>query len=263
MPRFHDVLFSSGSSHPKGLMKDVLKVVLDGHTTSQEVWDLKTKWGEQIKVLVVASPRMDAKGVVSGAICVIMPYGASAAKGSDYEADCNLEHIDEVTNLDLEGKVSSVFTLSLSYTKFYFFFLAHISFVLYSSMTFYVFLAVDDELNNECGSPPGGEYRFLTVLEKPLSPYLNRGERSEEMFAAQKSFFSDEARMQSEEEGTSACCQGWCNSNQGSPVEVGSVGSINMPSSSTRVAENPSPSCQSVVGLTSPARAMELKLCGG
>lgn len=83
------------------------------------------------------------------------------------------------------------------------------------------------------------------------------------MFAAQKSFFSDEARMQSEEEGTSACCQGWCNSNQGSPVEVGSVGSINMPSSSTRVAENPSPSCQSVVGLTSPARAMELKLCGG
>ncbi|XP_024369045.1 uncharacterized protein [Physcomitrium patens] len=211
MPRFHDVLFSSGSSYPKGLMKDVLKVVLDGHTTSQEVWDLKTKWGEQIKVLVVASPRMDAKGVVSGAICVIMPYGASAAKGSDYEADCNLEHIDEVTNLDLEG----------------------------------------------------GEYRFLTVLEKPLSPYLNRGERSEEMFAAQKSFFSDEARMQSEEEGTSACCQGWCNSNQGSPVEVGSVGSINMPSSSTRVAENPSPSCQSVVGLTSPARAMELKLCGG
>lgn len=104
MPRFHDVLFSSGSSYPKGLMKDVLKVVLDGHTTSQEVWDLKTKWGEQIKVLVVASPRMDAKGVVSGAICVIMPYGASAAKGSDYEADCNLEHIDEVTNLDLEGK---------------------------------------------------------------------------------------------------------------------------------------------------------------
>lgn len=103
MPRFHDVLFSSGSSYPKGLMKDVLKVVLDGHTTSQEVWDLKTKWGEQIKVLVVASPRMDAKGVVSGAICVIMPYGASAAKGSDYEADCNLEHIDEVTNLDLEA----------------------------------------------------------------------------------------------------------------------------------------------------------------
>lgn len=47
---------------------------------------------------------------------------------------------------------------------------------------FYVFLVVDDELNNECGSFLGGEYWFLMVLEKFFFFYLNRGERFEEMF---------------------------------------------------------------------------------
>lgn len=96
MPKFHNTIFSSTSQGPasKDLTEEIVKGAFDGHNSSpQEVWNLRTKWGQELKVVVVASPRTDAKGV-SGALCVIMPLGATPAA-----ADCNVEVSSQV---DLE-----------------------------------------------------------------------------------------------------------------------------------------------------------------
>jgi len=114
MPGFHHTLFSSNSSSsssptqsssPSGrdLTEAILKGAFDGPTNAHEVWTLRTKWGRDLKVLVVASPRTDAKGV-SGALCVIMPLGAPAVvKPPGSKVDhCNVKSMDEVSQLDLE-----------------------------------------------------------------------------------------------------------------------------------------------------------------
>jgi len=194
MPRFLDVLFGVPSSRRRNLGECILKGSLDDQRNSQEVWDLKTKWGHDIKVLVVASPPGVGKRAVSGTICVIMPIGAPETKESGFEVNCNVKAVDEVSHLDLE----------------------------------------DDELSNDGGSPRDSEDQFLAALEQPPSPYSDKGVCSMEMFAAQRNIFADQVRMQLEGEGTSVCSQDWCKSDQGSQSMVVNVGSVLEPSSLTR-----------------------------
>lgn len=108
MPKFHNAIFSSQTSSRRDLTEDILKGAFDGQHNSQEVWNLTTKWGQELKVNVVASPRTDAKGV-SGAICVIMPVGAHTPtvvkQQPGFQVDCNVKSMDEeVSQLDLEGR---------------------------------------------------------------------------------------------------------------------------------------------------------------
>lgn len=107
MPRFQNAIFSSQSSPGRDLTEDILKGAFDGQSnSSQEVWNLRSKWGQDLKVVVVASPRTDARGV-SGALCVVMPLGAPVVK---QQPDCNTvksSSMEEVSQLDLEGRIIS------------------------------------------------------------------------------------------------------------------------------------------------------------
>lgn len=239
MPRFLDVLFGVPSSRRRNLGECILKGALDDQRNSQEVWDLKTKWGHDIKVLVSASPPGVGKRAVSGTICVIMPIGAPETKESGFEVNCNVKAVDEVSHLDLEGKGQVPFcTLWLSCSEWPFACFLHITLHKFATARrvadIYSLTAADDELSNDGGSPRDSEDQFLAALEQPPSPYSDKGVCSMEMFAAQRNIFADQVRMQLEGEGTSVCSQDWCKSDQGSQSMVVNVGSVLEPSSLTR-----------------------------
>lgn len=82
-------------------VEDVFKGALEGQDASGEIWSLKTKWEQTLKVLLFATSRADPMGTVSGAICVIVPLPAPGM-----QLECSVQTIGvmhEVSRLDLEG----------------------------------------------------------------------------------------------------------------------------------------------------------------
>lgn len=61
-------------------MEDILKGVFDGQSNFfQEVWNLRSKWGQDLKVVVVVSFCIDVRGVL-GVFCVVMFLGVFVVK---------------------------------------------------------------------------------------------------------------------------------------------------------------------------------------
>lgn len=86
--------------------EDFVKGALEGQdSTQQQFWNLKTKWGHTMKVLLYACARTDAMGAVCGVICVIMPLDAPGMRQPACKPERSLQAMDKVVGLlDPEGE---------------------------------------------------------------------------------------------------------------------------------------------------------------
>lgn len=92
--------------------EDFVRGALEGQDSTQQFWNLQTKWGHTMKVLLYACARTDAMGGVSGVICVIMPLDAPGMLQPACKLERSLQATDKVSLLDPEGeyfkKISSI-----------------------------------------------------------------------------------------------------------------------------------------------------------
>lgn len=81
-----------------------MRGALEGQDSTQQFWNLQTKWGHTMKVLLYACARTDAMGGVSGVICVIMPLDAPGMLQPACKLERSLQATDKVSLLDPEGE---------------------------------------------------------------------------------------------------------------------------------------------------------------
>ncbi|KAH9550315.1 hypothetical protein CY35_10G065200 [Sphagnum magellanicum] len=107
MPRFASTIFTreltsfhnQKSGECKEEFEDFLQAASEGHGSSGgEIWKMRTKWGHDLKVLLLASMCTDSGGVMSGGtMCVIMPFMMPGL-----HLDCNIPPLDDVQDIDTE-----------------------------------------------------------------------------------------------------------------------------------------------------------------
>jgi hypothetical protein len=98
------LLSENRSGECKEEFEDFLQAASEGHGSSGgEIWKMRTKWGHDLKVLLLASMCTDSGGVMSGGtMCVIMPFMMPGL-----HLDCNIPPLDDVQDIDTEGNSTS------------------------------------------------------------------------------------------------------------------------------------------------------------
>jgi CheY-like chemotaxis protein/PAS domain-containing protein len=104
--RFTATIFSNQKDGEKDCA-ELLKAALDGNDSVQEIWTLKTKWGSDMSVALIANAHTDSMGATCGVVCVIMPLSAPRLDQPSLRLDCNVSAMDHLSILDLEEDVNS------------------------------------------------------------------------------------------------------------------------------------------------------------
>jgi hypothetical protein len=110
MSDFGCTIFSPELSTNSREFEDLLKTAaadsVSPSSSSGEIWKMKTKWGQELRVVLLTSLRTDAAGLVCGTMCAIMPLTAPAA-APGLHLDCDIPPLDDVQDIDTEEGFSS------------------------------------------------------------------------------------------------------------------------------------------------------------
>jgi hypothetical protein len=101
---------STNSREFEDLLKAATTASASPSSSSGEIWKMKTKWGKELRVVLLTSLRTDAAGLVCGTMCAIMPLTAPAA-APGLHLDCDIPPLDDVQDIDTEGFSSAHFLL--------------------------------------------------------------------------------------------------------------------------------------------------------
>lgn len=92
---------STNSREFEDLLKTTAAASASPSSSSGEIWKMKTKWGQELRVVLLTSLYTDAAGLVCGTMCAIMPLTAPAA-APGLHLDCDIPPLDDVQDIDTE-----------------------------------------------------------------------------------------------------------------------------------------------------------------